>query len=385
MTTVAVLTTTRADLSPLLPVVRELGAAPDLRPVVLTGVGVDEAWLREQVADAVAAEDVHVVASAPDDDARAGLVALGPRISAGTAAALQRVRPDVLVVLGDRWELLYAVPPAVILQVPVVHLHGGEVTEGALDERVRHAVTKLADAHCVATQEAAERLHRLGEAPASVHVTGAPGLDRLRGVVAPPDAELDAVLGVGWRRPLAVVTYHPPTAVADVPVGEWAEAVFAETAAACGTTVITAPGVEPGRAQVLEAMERVAAAYPSVRLVPNLGADYPRVLAAADVLVGNSSSGIIESASFRLPTVDVGDRQKGRTRGANVVHCDEGREAVRAALATALDPAFRAGLAGLVNPYGDGRAAPRIVEVVRLAARAGAGPKPFHDVTRRTG
>jgi UDP-N-acetylglucosamine 2-epimerase (non-hydrolysing) len=399
--TVAVFVGTRADLGPLSPVLEALQSADDVTLRVLTGV-------MYAADDLVAA----LPTSASEDAWRAAVVSLAEPMSEVTVgaqleqgavlarAAGQALRAegiDVLVVLGDRWELLYVVPAAVLLGIPVVHLHGGEVTEGALDERVRHAVTKLADQHCVASEDAAARVRQLGEPGDRVHVTGAPGLDRLAGAAPIPDAELADLIGAlpadvsgdppgdlpddpprsTVERPLALFTYHPPTAQPGAPVGEWAREAAEAALATCGTVVATHPGMDEGRDEILGALTELAAREPRLRLVPALGRDYPRVLAAADVVVGNSSSGVIEAATVHVPAVDIGERQRGRLRGDNVVHAAEGRSAVEAALRTALSPRWREHSARVTNPYGSGSASARILAIVRTAALA---PRVKHFV-----
>ena len=268
-----------------------------------------------------------------------------------------------------------SVPPAFLLGVPVVHLHGGEVTEGAVDERVRHAVTKLADQHCVASEDAAARLRQLGEPAERIHVTGAPGLDRLAGAVPLPDADLAALLGLeSVERPLGLFTYHPPTAQTGAPVGEWARDAAEAALAVCGTVVATHPGMDEGRDEVLAALtDARRGVSPGCASSPALGRDYPRVLAASDVVVGNSSSGVIEAATLHVPAVDIGERQRGRLRGDNVVHAAEGRVAVEAALRTALSPRWRQHSAAVTNPYGTGAASARILDIVRTAASGRPG------------
>lgn len=381
-TSVAAFVGTRADLGPLGPVLTALADAPDLDLTVLTGV----AWTVQSLTAALVAalparaEPWRVVALAdpvtgPLDEA--AVVRHGPALSAGAGAHLLAARPDVLVVLGDRWELLHVVPQAVLAGIRVVHLHGGEVTEGAVDQRVRHAVTKLADQHCVASRDAADRVRRLGEPADRVHVTGAPGLDRVAGLARPSDAALTAAVGREVVRPLALFTYHPPTAVEGAEVRAWAAGALRATVARCRTVVATHPGMDAGRDEVLAALAE-AAADPRVVVVENLGPAYPVVLAGADVVVGNSSSGVIEAASVGVAVVDVGDRQRGRLRGDNVVHAAEGEVAVGAALDLALSEAHRARSARVVNPYGDGRAAALVVDVVRAAPTASRS-KPFVD------
>jgi UDP-N-acetylglucosamine 2-epimerase (non-hydrolysing) len=369
---------TRADLGPLGPVLSALADARDVDLTVLTGV----AWTAASLAAVLPerSEPWRVVALAPPVagpfDA-AAVVRHGPALCRGTGAHLLEAGPDVLVVLGDRWELLHVVPQAVLAGIRVVHLHGGEVTEGALDERVRHAVTKLADQHCVASQDAARRVRRLGEPADRVHVTGAPGLDRMAGLDTPTPEALAAVVGRDVVRPLALFTYHPPTAVEGAEVRAWALGALRATATRCGTVVATHPGMDAGRDEVLAALAE-AGTDSHVVVVEDLGPDYPVVLAGADVVVGNSSSGVIEAASLGVPVVDVGDRQRGRLRGDNVVHAAEGEASVGAALDVALSEEHRTRSRRVVNPYGDGHAAARVVDVVR-AARATPRAKPFVD------
>ena len=311
------------------------------------------------------------------------MTAGGLRIAAGVAATLDRLRPAAVVVLGDRWELLFAVPPAVLRGIPVVHLHGGEVTEGAVDDRIRHAVTKLGDLHCVSTEDAAARVRQLGEPADRVVVTGAPSLDRMADVIAADDAMLSGLLGHPLRRPFALVTYHP-SAVAGTDPGHGARELLSAVAATCASALITHPGLDEGRGAVVDAIGDSVSRAPHIVDVATLGAAYLPVLAAADVVVGNSSSGIIEAASLGVAVVNVGDRQHGRERGPNVLDVVDDRTAIEAAIRTSLGREFRAAARAAANPYGDGKAAPRIIEVIRRATAGGLRRKPFVDLAGRS-
>ncbi len=373
---VAVFAATRAELFPLAPVLLALAEAPDLA-VTLLAAGPLDVPLADLGLPA-AGVSVRQVGEAPAGTGVAGISSAGARLSSAVAAALAELEPAAFVVLGDRWELLYAVPPALLRGVPIVHLHGGEVTEGAIDDRIRHAVTKLSDLHCVSTQEAAVRVRQLGEPPDRVYVTGAPSLDHLVTVAAAGPAELESLLGRPVERPLALVTYHPVTAGGPDPA-TGADRVLDAVAATAGTAVVTHPGPDLGHDAVVERIGDAVAGSPRLVEVRSLGTAYLPVLAAADVVVGNSSSGILEAASFGVPVVNVGDRQRGRVSGANVIDAPEDREAIEAAIRAALDPAFREQARAAVNVYGDGKAAPRIVEVVRRAVSGGLQRKGFHD------
>lgn len=378
-TTVGVFAATRADLSPLGPVLAALARDPEFAVTLLasgtignedfgdplSGVDLDGVTV-EAVAGGLGASDYHSMTEG------------GARIAQAMAAALERLRPQVCVVLGDRWELLFAVPPVVLMGVPLVHLHGGEVTEGAVDDRIRHAASKLADLHCVSTERAAARLRAMGEPADRIFVTGAPSLDRFAAVHPATDDRLTELLGRPLARPFALVTYHPATASGTDPATGATE-TLAAVAETVGSALLTHPGLDRGREAVLARIDQAVQEFPHLVAVASLGPDYLSVLAAADVVVGNSSSGVIEAASFGVPVVDVGDRQRGREDSANVVHVAEHRNVIAAAIRQCLEPAFRDQARAALNPYGDGHAAARIVDVVRLAARGGWARKPFAD------
>jgi UDP-N-acetylglucosamine 2-epimerase (non-hydrolysing) len=370
---VAVFAATRADLFPLKPVLSALARSELHVTLVVTASVPSEQLGPHDVADGV---EVHSLPVALETTNSHTLARSGSVLAWLVTDWLQVARPDVWVVLGDRWELMYAVPPAVLGGVPVVHLHGGEVTEGAVDDRVRHAVTKLADRHCVSTDRAAARVRQMGEPSDRVHVTGAPSLDRARSVRPAAEPTLERLVGGVVARPLALVTYHPVTIGGPAPA-DGARVVLEAVADTCPTALVTHPGADPGREEVLRAIAEVTAERPSLRVVPSLGGDYLAVLAASDVVVGNSSSGIIEAATLGVPVVDVGDRQRGRERSANVLHVTDDREEVARAVRECLTEHFRARARSALNVYGDGHSAHRVTEVVLRAACEGQARKPF--------
>lgn len=375
---VAVFVGTRADLGPLSPVISALSRADDIALEVLTGVAYSADELTSALPSDLVAANIEIVELVPPLRvmARFDITKHGPALSRELAQHFEAHHVDSLVVLGDRWELLYVMPAAFLSKVPIVHLHGGEVTEGALDERVRHAVTKLADQHCVASEDAAMRVRQLGEPADRIHVTGAPGLDRIASALPIDLDELSDLLGCEVRRPIALFTYHPPTAGYDANMGTLAREAVLGALDHVNLVIATHPGMDTGRELILAALHQLAAEDPRVRVVPALGAHYPGVLHSVDVVVGNSSSGVIEAASAGKPVVDVGARQQGRLRAGNVIQADEGYAHVSEAVRTALLPRFQSHAAGVVNPYGDGRSSERIVEVVRASVDS-AAPKQF--------
>ncbi len=275
---------------------------------------------------------------------------------------LRAARPDALLLTGDRLETMAAAVAATLEQVPIVHLHGGEQTAGAFDDALRHAITKLSHLHLVSHEEHGRRVERLGEDPATIHVVGAPGLDAAMRQDLPSGTELAAEIGVDLRPPVVLVTVHPETASLD-PVGA-ARAVVAAMDALPATYVITLPNTDPGADEV-RALLLDAARMPGRVAVEALGERrYWGLLRLADAMLGNSSSALIEAPVVGLPAVDVGDRQGGRRHGPNVRHAAADAEAVRTALADALQPAARAAAVAGRPPLVDGLAGARIADIL---------------------
>lgn len=362
MRTIGVATFARSDYSSLLPLMRELQNAPGVRVLLWVGgahleARFGETW-RDIERDGFAIHD-RIPMPQQEDSARGVAHALGQGLSA-LADSLGRGRPDLLVLVGDRTELLVAATAALVYRIPVAHISGGDVSEGAIDNQVRFAVTQLSHLHFVAMPEHAQRLLRMGEEPWRVEVTGDPALDLLHTLKPMSRDELSASLGLPLAGPLLVVTHHPATLSGEDAAAEMDElcAALADTP---GTLIITHPNADAGHGLIVQKWQGLLARHPRARLFASLGQQrYYSLLQHADLMVGNSSSAFWEAPTFRLPAVNVGDRQAGRHRAANVIDTPARRTDLRAALARGLDPAFRKSLAGLVNPYGDGHAAPRI-------------------------
>ena len=281
---------------------------------------------------------------------------------AAVGGALDRQRPDALMLVGDRFETAAAALAATLAALPIVHLHGGEESEGAFDNNFRHAITKLSHLHLVSHPAHRERVIAMGEDPSTVHVVGAPGLDNAHRTDLPPRAELEGALGLKLQPPVVVVTLHPATLGGDP--GREARAVSAAMDAVEATYVITMPNTDPGHEAIREAFA-AAARRPRRVAVDALGERrYWGLLRAADAVLGNSSSGLIEAPVLGLPAVNVGERERGRLRGANVIDVPSEPAAITAGLRRALEPGFRAALTGTASPFGDGRSAARIRDVL---------------------
>jgi len=284
------------------------------------------------------------------------------------------------MVLGDRFEMLCPALAALPLRLPVAHIHGGETTHGAIDESLRHCITKLAHLHFASHPTHAARLVRMGEPPDRVIVSGAPALDALNDFEPFDRAMLADRLDLPLDDPYAVITFHPTTLDATAPEQQ-VDALFQALAESDLTLVFSRPNADPGARAISTAIFAFAAAHERAVVLPELGQrGYFSLMHHAAVMVGNSSSGIIEAASFKLPVVNIGQRQAGRTRAANVIDVPCERDAIIAAIERATSEAFADSLGELTNPYGDGRAAGRIVEAIRsIKLTPNWVMKPFYD------
>ena len=281
----------------------------------------------------------------------------------GLADALTAWRPDILLLIADRYEMLAPAATAVALRIPVAHIEGGEVSQGAIDDAVRNALTKLAHIHFTSTETARLRVIAMGEEPWRVHRAGAPSLDHLRRSALLDRNALEARLGLALVPPTIVAAWHPVTIHRDT--NAEADAFFAALEQESAQIIFVYPNADAGSHALIQRTRALAAARARTQVFVNLDAiAYWSLLAQASVLAGNSSSGIMEAASFALPVVNIGMRQQGRERARNVIDARAETTAIRSAFARALSPAFRAELAGMSNPYGDGTAAQTIARVL---------------------
>lgn len=364
---VAVVTVSRSDWGHILPVLEAIRATADLDLRILAG-GMHTAPRFGRTADEIERSGWPLAERLPfldDNDTPAGIAASIGRGVAAFAGAFARQRPDLVVVLGDRFEMLAAASATLPFALPLAHVHGGEVSEGAMDNQIRHAITKLAHVHFASARQHAERIAAMGEEPWRIHDVGAPGLDRIRTMPRLGREALAARLGIPRDDRWVAVTLHPVT-LEYGDTAAHADELVAALEKVDATLVLTYPNADTAGRLIIERLEDFAARTPRARLLPTLGDQgYLSLLACADAIVGNSSSALIEAPSFELPAVNIGARQRGRLRGPNVIDVAPHRDEIIAGVERALDPAFRAALRGVPNPYGDGHAAPRIVRVLR--------------------
>lgn len=379
-------TGTRAEYGLMRPVLQALRADPAFEVgLVVTGTHLADAF--GQTVEAIEADGLPIAAridilEASDDTGLGVARAVGRAIPA-IAEAFEGFKPDLVLLVGDRFEQLAAGQAALFLRMPVVHLFGGDRTEGAFDESIRHAITKLAHVHLVSNEASARVVRQLGEDPAHVHVVGSLAIDELlRRLPVDRAAERAALareLGIRFGQPSLLVTFHPATLDRNEPVAQLDEILQAvDTFGPGAGIVVTKANADPGGRAINARINEWAADRANVHVFDSLGNErYHAMLGAVDVMVGNSSSGLYEAPSLGVPAVNVGDRQAGRLRAASVIDVAPEASAIRAGI----DRALAGDWSSTVNPYGDGHATDRIVEVIRsIAEPEGLVRKHFHEV-----
>jgi len=365
---IGVVTTSRADYSHLYWPLRELAAYPGIElGVFVMGAHLSPAYgstIQEIERDGFPIKTrIECLLSSDTDTGMAKTIGLA---ILGLADALTAWRPDLLLLIADRYEMLAPASAAVALRIPIAHIEGGEVSQGAIDDQVRNAITKMAHVHFTSTETARRRVIAMGEEPWRVHRAGAPSLDHLRRSTLLGRAALEARLGIALSSPLLVAAWHPVTILRDT--NAEADAFFAALAQTTGQLLFVYPNADAGSYALIERARAFAATCAATHIFVNLDAvTYWSLLREADALVGNSSSGIMEAASFALPVVNVGMRQQGRERARNTIDAPAEAGAISAAIHRALNREFREGLAGMANPYGDGTAADTIARVLAAA------------------
>jgi UDP-N-acetylglucosamine 2-epimerase (non-hydrolysing) len=382
---IAVVSTSRADYGLLYWVLRGLDASPRATlQLVLMGPHYSRAQgLTHRAVKADGFRPAAEIRSVPADDSDGAIARSIGRATVRLADAFERLRPDLVVVLGDRIELLAVAATATAFRLPIFHLHGGETTGGAVDDAVRHAMTKLSHIHLPAALPYAARIAAMGEERWRIRTLGAPGLDHLRRTALPPEADVLARLDLPEDddRPLLLVTEHPITLRPGESRRE-ARAIAQAISSLAARVVVTGSNTDQEHRAVAAELRRIHGTRLDVRFVASLGtAAYWSLLRGADVVVGNSSSGLLEAPSFGTPVVNVGDRQLGRLRARNVIDVRPNASEIRVAIRRALTPRFRAGASRAINPYGRPGASDRIVRTLvtepldarLLMKRAGPG------------
>ena len=359
------MTTSRADYSHLYWPLRLLSQDPrvELKLIVL-GAHLSHEFggtVREIEKDGFAIDaKIECLLSSDSDVGMAKTIGIA---ALGLADHLAALRPDLLLLIADRYEMLAPASVALALRIPVAHIEGGEISEGAIDDAVRNALTKMAHVHFTSTFAARERIIAMGEEAWRVHRAGAPSLDHLRRSRLLSREELEKTLGVDLRRASCIVSYHPVTLASDTL--EETDALFTSLAEFPEQIFFCYPNADAGSRELIERTRTFVASRGRDKVFVNLDAiTYWSLLRVADLIVGNSSSGIMETPSFALPTVNVGIRQQGRERAPNVIDAEPRAQSILSAAGKARSSQFRESLRGISNPYGDGTASETILQVL---------------------
>ena len=379
---VAVFTGTRAEYGLLFWLLKDIQSDPDLElQLLVSGMHLSpefgETYQQIEKDGFKIDEKIEILLSSDSAVGTAKSMGLGVL---GFSDALARLQPDVLVILGDRFEALAAAQTAMIMRIPIVHLHGGEITEGAYDDAIRHAITKLSYLHGTSTDEYRQRVIQLGEAPERVQNVGAIGLDHLKRADFMSVDELAQSLEFPLTKPFFLVTYHPVTLGDEAPEASFQALLDALEAFPEHQVILTYPNADDGGRRIIPMLEAYAASQPErVLAIPSLGqVRYLSAVKHATAVVGNSSSGIIEVPAFDVPTVDIGARQKGRLAAKSVLHCEANQADIERAMLSAVARDYKEPTEAIDNPYGQGNTSGKVIEMIKTLDFNPC--KTFHDL-----
>jgi GDP/UDP-N,N'-diacetylbacillosamine 2-epimerase (hydrolysing) len=299
----------------------------------------------------------------------------------GCAKAFDELKPDIIVVLGDRFEIFAATAAALVAKIPVAHIHGGETTFGSFDEAFRHSITKMSHLHLVATQEYRQRVIQLGENPKNVFLVGGLGVDSVNEVELLSKEELESSLGIVFQRKSLLITFHPVTLEVDTAETQMKELLAALSELKETTLIFTMPNADTGGLAIIELIQEFVSHNRYAYSFISLGQQrYLSCVALVDGVVGNSSSGLIEAPSFRKGTINIGARQGGRLQASSVINCEPEKLQIRNALKKLYNQEFTNSLPLTSNPYGEGGSTNKIIDVLRDAALDGIIQKTFYDI-----
>jgi GDP/UDP-N,N'-diacetylbacillosamine 2-epimerase (hydrolysing) len=299
----------------------------------------------------------------------------------GFADALNDLKPDLIVVLGDRFEIFSAVSAALVARIPVAHLHGGETTEGAFDEALRHSITKMSHLHFVAAEEYRQRVIQLGEQPDHVFLVGGLGIDGIKRLKLLDRAALEDSLGFKLGPKNLLITFHPVT-LEDSTAGDQMAELLAALASLDDTRLIfTMPNADTDGRALISLIEQFVAQHENARLYSSLGQlRYLSCVSHVDGVVGNSSSGLAEVPSLRKGTINIGDRQRGRLQASSVINSRPCREEIVAAIKKLYSAEFQSILARVISPYGAGGASEKVLDTIKNFSIEGLAKKAFYDL-----
>lgn len=382
---VCVVTGTRAEFGLLLPLLKRINDNQDMHlRLVVTGSHLGERF--GHTVDEIDREKLPIHAKLPiplEGDSKADMArATGAAIQV-FAEYFQQNRPDLLIVLGDRFEIFAAASSAAILGIPIAHIHGGETTEGAVDEFFRHSITKMSFLHFTSCEVYRQRVIQLGEDPKRVFNVGALSVENILTLPLLNLENLNTQLPFNLQAPFSIVTFHPVTQEDAAAEKQIRELIAALSVFPDMMFLITKANADAGGRLINQVWDEEAKAHINWAVVPSLGVlRYLSALKYAKMVIGNSSSGMIEAPAFHIPTVNIGDRQKGRIQSTSIINCPPEKEAIIVGMQHALDPAFNEEIQALASPFGDGATSTQILHVIREFLRSGVRKtqKPFYDI-----
>jgi GDP/UDP-N,N'-diacetylbacillosamine 2-epimerase (hydrolysing) len=366
---VCVVTGTRAEFGLLRWLMQEINASDALTlQVIATGMHLSPEFgsTYREIEQAGFNIDARVEMLLSADTASAVTKSMGLGLI-GYADAYARLAPDLIVLLGDRFEIFAAAAAAMIAGIPIAHLHGGETTEGAFDEAIRHSITKMSHLHFVAAEDYKRRVIQLGEQPERVFLVGGLGVDAIKRIKLLDRESLEESLKFKFGPSNLLITYHPVTLEGQNSSGQQ----MAELLAALGELedthlFFTMPNADTGGRELAAMVNQFAATRQNVRVYTSLGQlRYLSCMKHVDAVVGNSSSGLAEAPSMGVATINIGDRQKGRLSASSVINCESTQQSISRALSKVFDPSFRSTLTSTKNPYGSGGASGEIVKIIK--------------------
>ncbi len=384
MRKIAIVTGTRAEYGLLYWIIKGVNDVPELQlQLIVTGMHLSHEFgmtVREIEKDGFSiAERVDMLLSSDSEPAIATSMGVG---IIGFAKAYERLKPNLLVVLGDRFEIFSAVTAALPFRFPIAHIHGGESSEGAIDESIRHAITKMSHIHFTSTETYRNRVIQMGEPPDRVFCYGAPGIDNINRLKLIKKKQLLVELDIPEDKRLGIVTYHPVTLEKGLSESHIFELLKALKIFTDIYWIFTFPNADNEGRIIIERIKNfVGETENRGKVFKSLGQlRYLSLLKHSDLMVGNSSSGLIEAPSFKLPVVNIGNRQKGRVRGRNIIDVQKcEREFIIKAISKALSEEFKDSLENMKNPYGDGNVSDKIVEVLKTHPLSDILQKTFFD------
>lgn len=381
---IAIVTSTRADWGLLSPVADALRAYDNVSiHIIATNMHLDPT--RGMTVNEITADGFDVdckVVMTPESDSPADTVRAAARCMSGMADALDSISPDILLILGDRYEILAAATAATLLRIPIAHISGGELTEGAFDDNIRHALSKLSSLHFATTENHRRRLIAMGEQPAAVINAGAIGVANILSIPLMTRNELEESLGFEFRSPALLVTFHPATNDPTDPATRFSALIEALDRFTEACIIITYPNNDPHAAELIRMIERYASVDPwRIHAIPSLGRKrYLSALRHVDAVVGNSSSGIVEVPSAGIPTVDIGCRQRGRTSAGSVIHCGDSATEIATAIHRALSAEMKEISRKTTNPYYRPDTVRIIADTLASVPVDNLLPKKFYDI-----